>query len=393
VVHDRSGDVITHDAVEKLLSDLVRIDSVTPWLIPGGAGEAAAAAFVGDWVADLPVGCSLEEVAPGRVNTLVRLAGDRPGPTLCVNAHIDTVGYANWRERALDPRVDGDTMVGLGAADDKSGCVSALLALRELVDTDASLRGELVVALVADEEGVSIGTETLLASHSLDATIIIEPDDVPGRAIIEHQGFGWIDVIVHGNPAHGSAPDAGIDAIVHMSEVVQRLHRLDADVFAANPDPMNGRTVFHASTIRGGTDYATYPGNAVLGIEIGTQPGEHLRDRIHDIEVIFDEVRALDPRFSGEVVVRLDREPFRAVGHEALYEALDDANVEVSNERFVPAGMNAWADSGLTQAAGVPTVMIGPHGGNFHAPDEWVSIAEVTKTARVVEGAVRRFLG
>ena len=384
--------MITNEAAEKLLSDMVRIESVTPWLIPDGAGEAACASFVADWVADLPVEVSLVEIAPGRVNTLVRLRGTCGGPTLCVNAHIDTVGYANWRDRALTPAVDGDIMVGLGAADDKAGCVAALLALRELASTNAALSGDLLVALVADEEGVSIGTEALLETEKTDAMMIVEPDKLP-RAIVEHQGFGWIDVVVHGKPAHGSAPEEGVDAIVHMAEVVQRLHRLDAEVFAPNADPMNGRTVFHTGTIRGGTDYATYPGSAVLGIEIGTQPGEHLSDRVRDIESIFDEVRAIDPRFTGEVVVQLDREPFKAEGHEALYEAMDLASVDVLGTSLEPSGLNAWADSGLTQLAGVPTVMFGPLGGNFHAPEEWVSIPEVASTARIVEGTARRFLG
>ena len=383
--------MITNEATEKLLADLVRIESVTPWLIPDGSGERAAAAFVAAWAADLPVEVEVAEIAPGRVNTLLRLPGAAAGPTLCVNAHIDTVGLANWRDRALEPVVEGDRMIGLGAADDKAGCVAGLLALRELIETGATLRGDLLVALVADEEGVSIGTEALLSSRSIDAMMIVEPDRLP-RAIVQHQGFGWIDVVVHGKPAHGSAPDDGVDAIVHMAEVVQRLHRLDVEVFAANPDPMNGRTVFHTGTISGGTDYATYPGNAVLGIEIGTQPGEHLSDRVADIEAIFEEVHELDGRFSGEVVVQLDREPFLAQGHEALYAAMDAASEEVLGKPLEPAGLNAWADSGLTQAAGVPTVMFGPLGGNFHAPEEWVSIPEVASAARILEGAVRRFL-
>jgi acetylornithine deacetylase/succinyl-diaminopimelate desuccinylase-like protein len=384
--------VITNEQAEALLADLVRIESVTPWLIPGGAGERAAAEFVSAWAADLSVEVVLEEIADGRVNTLLRLRGSSPGPRLCVNAHIDTVGYANWPDRALVPQVEGERMIGLGTADDKAGCVAALLALRELVETGATLRGELLVALVADEEGVSIGTGALLSSHPMDATIIVEPDRLP-RVITEHQGFGWIDVVVHGKPAHGSAPDEGVDAIVHMAEVVRGLHRLDVEVFQAHPDPMNGRTVFHTGTIAGGTDYATYPGSAVLGIEIGTQPGEHLSDRVKDIEAIFDEIRADDPRFSGEVVVRLDREPFRAEGHEALWQALDDASREVLGAPAEAAGLNAWADSGLTQAAGIPTLMFGPLGGNFHAPDEWVSIPEVAASARIVEGMARRFLG
>lgn len=383
--------MITDEQAASLLGDLVRIESVTPWLIPGGAGERAIAEHVADRVRDLPVEVSLDEIAPGRVNTVIRLVTGRPGPTLCVNAHADTVGYANWADRALVPQIDGDRMIGLGAADDKAGCAAALLALRDLVESGAELRGELMLALVADEEGVSIGTEALIEAYEMDATLIVEPDELP-RAIVEHQGFGWVDVVVHGVPAHGSAPDAGVDAIVHMGEVVRRLHRLDVEVFATNPDPMNGRTVFHTGTIQGGTDYATYPSRAVLGIEIGTQPGEHLSDRIADIEAIFEEIHADDPRFRGEVVVQLNREPFRAEGHEALWEAMDGAAVEVLGTPLTAAGLNAWADSGLTQLAGIPTVMFGPLGGNFHAPDEWVSIPEVAASARIVVETVRRYL-
>src|SRR5207244_6698495 len=156
----RSSTVITAEKAEGLLADLVRIESVTPWLIPDGSGERAASAFVAEGAGGLVVEVATEEIAQGRVNTLLRLRGDAPGPTLCVNAHIDTVGFANWNDRALEPRVDGDMMIGLGAADDKAGCVAALLALRELGEGGASLAGDLLIALVADEEGVWICTES-----------------------------------------------------------------------------------------------------------------------------------------------------------------------------------------------------------------------------------------
>ena len=383
---------VTPEDAERLLTQLVRIESVTPWLIPDGSGEAEVVRAIEGWLSDLPVEVVLEEVAPGRPNLIATLRGTGGGPSLCLNAHSDTVGFANWSDRALEPRRDGDRLVGLGVADDKGGCAVALLALRSLATREERLRGDLVVACTADEEGVSIGTEHLVANHRYDAAIVLEPDGLP-RAIVEHQGFGWIDVIVHGRAAHGSAPDAGIDAIVHMAEVVTRLHRLDHDVFIPNADPKNGRTVFHTGTLHGGTDYATYPSRAVLGIEIGTQPGEHLADRVREIEAIFDEVREAYPDFRGEVDVKLEREPFRAEGHEALWEALAGATRDVLERPLEPVGLNAWADSGLMQAAGIPTIMFGPLGGNFHAPDEWVSIDEVVRTARIVEAAAIRFLG
>jgi acetylornithine deacetylase/succinyl-diaminopimelate desuccinylase-like protein len=376
-------------AAADLITRLVAIDSVTPWLIPGGAGEAAIARWITGWLADLPLDVRTEEVEPGRPNLIATLRGTGGGRSLCINAHTDTVGYASWRDRALTADRHGDRLVGVGAADDKAGVAVGLLALRELA-AGPRLRGDVELACVADEEGATIGTAHYVANHRPDACLVIEPDDV-GRVFVEHQGFGWVDVIVHGRASHGSAPDAGIDAIVHMAEVVRGLHRRDVEVFGAGPVPFNGRTVFHTGTIRGGTDYATYPSSAVLGIEIGTQPGETLADRVREIEETFAEVAGIFPGFRGEVRVRLDRPPFVATGHEPLLEAADAAAVAVLGKPLRREGMNAWADSGLVQAAGIPTLLVGPMGGNFHAPDEWVSLPEVVQSVEITRRTAEAF--
>ncbi len=202
--------------------------------------------------------------------------------------------------------------------------------------------------------------------------------------------------MVHGEPAHGSAPDKGVDAIVHMAEVVTRLHRLDETRWKPNPDPKNGRTVFHTGTIRGGTDYATYPNQAVLGIEIGTQPGESLADRVAEIETIFAEVTESEPRFfRGEVVVRLDRDPFTGAGNESLLSALGDATEAVNGGVRSPVtGLNAWTDAALFQSAGIPTVFLfGPEGGNYHAAQEWVSIPDMIATAEILRQTLVTLIG
>ena len=383
---------ITPESVTTLLSHLVKIESVTPWLIADGSGEGAIGDAIAEWLADLPVVVTFDELGPRRGNLIARLRGTGGGPTLCVNAHADTVGYANWADRALEPRMDGDRMYGLGVADDKSGCVAALLALREIAESGVKMRGDLLLAMVADEEGVSIGTEDLVKRYEIDASIVVEPDALP-QIVVEHQGFGWIDVIVHGKAAHGSAPQDGIDAIVHMAEVVRRLDRRDRDVFSMTSGLRNGRTVFHTGALNAGTDYATYPSRAVLGIEIGTQPGEHLSDRVREIEETFAEVARERPDFRGEVVVQLDREPFVAEGHEDLVAALDASATGVIGRPFEPIGLNAWTDAALMQAAGIPTVLLGSAGGNYHAPDEWASISELVSLTRILSDAIPRFCG
>ncbi len=43
---------ISPEAVERLVSGLVAIDSVNPTLVPGGAGEAEVMTYTAAWLAD-----------------------------------------------------------------------------------------------------------------------------------------------------------------------------------------------------------------------------------------------------------------------------------------------------------------------------------------------------
>src|SRR5215472_4666055 len=126
---------VTPEQAIRLLTRLVMIESVTPWLIPTGSGEAAVGRYIADWLADTGAEIEVVEVAPGRPNVLARLRGTGGGPTLCLNAHTDTVGFGGWPDEALNPRIDGDIMYGLGAADDKSGVAAAMLTLATLAQS------------------------------------------------------------------------------------------------------------------------------------------------------------------------------------------------------------------------------------------------------------------
>ena len=89
--------------------------------------------------------------------------------------------------------------------------------------------------------------------------------------------------------------------------------------------------------------------------------------------------------------VILARNPFEARGHEALLQILTSELEKEIGQKVQLVGENAWGDVALFQEVGIPTLMLGAEGGNFHVPQEWVSLPELGKLANIIAAAVRRF--
>src|SRR5438445_6460182 len=111
----------------ELLARLVAIDSVNPDLVPGGAGEAAVAAFVADWCRAAGLDVTVGDAAPGRPNVVAVARGTGGGRSLMLNAHTDTVGVAGM-SRPHQPTVEGGRLHGRGAYDMKGGLAASMLA-------------------------------------------------------------------------------------------------------------------------------------------------------------------------------------------------------------------------------------------------------------------------
>ena len=145
----------------ELLEQLVAIDSVNPTLVPGGAGEVEIARFVAAWLEEHGLEVEYEELAPGRANVIGRARGSGGGRSLMLNAHLDTVALGG-PDGSLAPRVEGRRLYGRGSYDMKGGLVAIMLAAARAVELE--LAGDVIVAAVADEEALSIGSERVAAT-------------------------------------------------------------------------------------------------------------------------------------------------------------------------------------------------------------------------------------
>jgi len=361
---------LSSSSLTELVSELVRIDSVNPDLVPGGAGEGELAGFVADWLAHSGLEVEVEEVAPGRPNVVGRARGSGGGPTLLLNAHMDTVGYEGM-EAPLEPRVEGGRLYGRGAYDMKGSLAAIMVAGAEAAE--AALRGDVLVAAVVDEEVYSIGAEAVARGYQADAAIVAEPTEL--RLVVAHKGFVWMEVETRGRAAHGSRPDLGEDAIVAMGRVLTGLGGL-AEVLLGSPShPLLGSGSLHASLISGGVELSTYPESCVLGLERRTVPGETL-------EMVERQIREIAGW--AEIRTTFVREPFEVAQEEPVVQAVlrHAGGPEV-------AGVPFWADSAVFAAAGIPTVVFGPGGEGAHAQVEWVDLADLERCRDVYVAVAR----
>ena len=372
---------IDREYLTTTLTNLIRINSINPTLVSGGAGEAEIAAYVADTLRGLGMEVAVHEVEPRRVSVVGRLKGSGHGKTLMLNGHMDTVGIDNMREPFSAEIVDGK-MYGRGAYDMKCGLAACIAAAKAIADASVLLSGELQIAAVSDEEYASLGTADVVKRYKPDAAIVTEPTELVISLV--HKGFIWLEVETIGKAAHGSRPQLGIDANMRMGRFLGKLDRLEQELRARPGHPLIGPPTLHAALIQGGTGLSVISESCKLQIERRTLPGETEAQVVAEIQALIDQLSASDPTFKATVKSFFVRDPFEVSEDAAIVQSLDRAAANVLHRQLPHAGVSFWTDAALYASAGIETVLFGPIGAGAHAREEWVDLQSVEDAALVL---------
>ncbi len=369
--------------VRALTETLVRVDSRNPTLVPGAPGEAACAHVLAEVLGGWGFRLEWQDVRDGRSNLLARIGSPAHGtPTLMFNGHLDVVGVDGMDHPPFAPTTDGDLLYGRGSCDMKAGVAAMSVAAWQAADR--GIRGEIIVAAVIDEEFESLGTRAMLERGTwADVAVVTEPTRL--AICPAHRGFVWLEFAFTGRAAHGSRYEIGIDAIQHAALVLTALERFQRIVLPTRTHPLLGRGSLHASTIAGGVGWSTYPEQCTLRVERRTLPGETTDSVLHEVTVILDELRAVEPRLAVTVRVDTAQGPSNVAVDAPLVERLADAFTRVCGQAPAIEGLSAWTDAALLNAAGIPAVCFGP--GDIalaHAATEYVPLSEIDRTVAVL---------
>lgn len=354
-------------AAVELLAELVGIDSVNPALVPGAAGETRIVAHL---EARLTAAGFATTVVPavgheGRPSLVAVPPGPEEWPTVVLNGHVDTVGMAGMPE-PFTPRIEGDRLMGRGAADMKGGVAAIVAAAEHLVAAGAPVRP--VLALVADEEDASLGSEAVIAALPgigvrPDACLIAEPTD--GVLCRSLRGFALVRVTFSGRAAHSSQAELGINAITHLGRL---LHAVDLQADGVRAD--GGELL--VTLAQGGSSAFVVPDRAECLVELRTPPDRPSADALALVRGL------LEPEWRAEAELLTHREGWR----------LDDHGPAAGLARRLGAELGAgssfdapyWMEAPLWQQV-CPTLVCGPSGGGMHAVDEWVDLRQVRALA------------
>jgi succinyl-diaminopimelate desuccinylase len=379
------------DDALQLLSTLVAIPSVNADLSPGAPAEAPIIDWCAGWLRDRGFTVEIVGSRDGHPSLVATLAADGAHDLVMLTGHVDTVGVATYRGDPYSASVRDGRIYGRGTFDMKGGLAAILVAAARVADRSAA--GDppgvgLVVALVADEEFGSVGTEDVLRwiedrGLNVVASVVAEPSAL--ELTVAHRGFAWFTLELTGRAAHGSQPEHGIDAIAGASDVIAALAALQRTLDGAPTHPLLAPGTVRVATINGGVDAATVAPSCTMTLERRTLPGETAEDVRRDLESSIATALVRSPGLGWSLRTLVARAAFESRPDSVIVRAVRAA-AEDRLGRPVPArGEPFWTDAGLIHGAGIDCLVFGVAGGGAHSDEEWADVESVYALTDILE--------
>jgi succinyl-diaminopimelate desuccinylase len=391
--------VLDSEGLIETLQALVRIPSVYDPSNPQG-NETAAAALIAGLLDAWGMSYARREVAPGRPNLVVDIAGAHPGPTLIFEGHTDVVTAGDRAAWSVDPfggEIREGLLYGRGATDMKGGLAAMLFAARAIQAAGVEFAGTIRLAILADEEGLMLGAKSFVADGYLEgarAAIICEPEG--DRVCIAQKGAIRLRIHLSGKMAHGAMPEEGANPLSAMGEVITACRALEREIQEQQPaHPLLGPFYLTPTVALGGEREQgnVIPASAELLLDIRTTS-----DQEH--AVIHERVAATVARAVARVpgvVERIevidDRPATETDASDPAVRAVIAAHQAEMGQTPPFGGVPGSTDGTIFWAAtGIPLVTYGPGPTTLpHQADEYVAIDDVVRYARTYVSAALRY--
>ena len=392
-------DAVDTERMLDLAQELIRIPSFK-------TEETNVARFLSSFLEQRGYDVQMQEVEPGRFQTVAVLRGTGGGKSLMLNGHIDIDPLAmGWKRDPWTPSIEGDRIYGGGIRNMKGGVSAMIEAAEAIRQSGTELKGDLVLACVVGELQGGVGT-TYLCQHGPLADMAVVPEPFGADNILTvHAGVLEMAIHVLGNSRHISRKEEAVDAIANMCKAVPAISNVE---FTYTPrEDLPGLPRINVGTIIGGRgrDYDLRGPNWVSDfctviVDVRYLPGMTSTSVKEDIQRALDEVTQDDPDFQYEIempphpkhkVFTVVMEPFDLPKDEYILDTVLRQYRTVTGGE--PDGVGAVLPGSYTGddtchlwKAGIPCLLYGPGGGSESdtIPDEYTRITDMEQVAKVL---------
>jgi len=398
-------DSVFPKAEKYALDVLLKLISI-PTVSPAGEGYEEAAGFLADQLSSLGFKVDIVTVPSEYAAKNCPLASNAPrlivygkawsgSKTLQFNGHYDVVpGGPGWSvTEPFKPVVVEGRIYGRGAVDMKGGIAAVLGALKSIVDAGLEPKVGVEAAFVPDEEiGGECGTGYLVRELKAkpDYVIIPEPSGLD-YTWYGHKGLLWVKVLVEGRTAHASTPWLGSNAFLSAARIALALSDILASMYSTRrskhriiPEEASYPTfaIGGRAGVPGGGKTNQVPGEFEFTIDRRLIPEEHVDDVYKEIEAA-----ARMAAITANATVKLEKlqsmEP--AVSRlGVLYDTLASAAEAVRGKKPEPVICPGGLDLRYYTEVGSEVLSYGPDGTKAHAPDEYITLEELSSLVRIL---------
>jgi len=331
---------MNQEQATSFLKEIIQIKSINP---PGNETEVALK--LKSLFDDYGIETELVEYDKNQANLIARLKGQEDGPVLGLTGHMDVVppGEIEWQHDPFGAEEENGKIYGRGACDMKSGLVACALAMISLKEVGFPKKGEITLLATVGEEAGALGARQLTEkgyAEPLDALIIAEP--TRSNIKIAHKGALWPQIITYGKTAHGSMPKEGINAVVHMNEIIHRLLGEDFKLDYEEDELLGGAT-FSVDVIKGGSNTNVVPDQCFTNIDIRTVPSQDHQHIITQIEQVIQSAKEKYPDLHAEIRILNDQNPVKTSSDDPFVKLVQNVVKENGGSTEL-GGVTAYTD-------------------------------------------------
>ena len=341
-------------------------------------------------------------------SVLGRVRGKRPGPTVLMDGHIDTVPVEDpsaWNHDPWAAEIEDGKIYGRGASDMKGSVAAMVLAAARFAEkTGRDFAGTAAVSCSVHEECFE-GISCREAADKAKPDFVIIGEATTTTLKIGQRGRAEVVVETRGVSCHSSNPDKGVNAVYHMTALVDEIRRI-----VPPEHPMLGKGILELTDIHSWP----YPGASVVPslcratFDRRTLAGEteesvlapvreaiaRVKERIPELDARVYLAEGSAPCWTGETIGAARFFPAWTMeeDHPLVQKALAGlrgAGIEARLSHF------AFCTNGSSFCGerGIPTIGFGPSLESLaHVVDEYIEISQLEDACRGFQGILRELL-